>query len=90
MASSSSRVSVRRSAFARQAGSIAPTARYTRKAQVGAYKNYRRVALGVKKRLIEAGHEPRDMLDIHDFVWDTLRTSALDDLGSDDEDEDDE
>lgn len=77
-------VSVRRSAFARQAGSIAPTARYTRKAQVGAYKNYRRVALGVKKRLTEAGHEPRDLLDVHDFIWDTLRTSALDHLGAED------
>lgn len=84
-------VSVRRSAFARQAGSIAPTARYTRKAQVGSYKNYKRVALGVKKRLVEAGHEPRDLLDIHDFIWDTLRTSALDHLGAeDDEDEDDD
>lgn len=82
-------VSVRRSAFARQAGSIAPTARYTRRATVGAYKNYKRVALGVRKQLEELGHEPRDLLDIHDFVWDTLRTSALDHLGED-EDEDDE
>jgi len=80
-------VSVRRSAFARQAGSIAPTARYTRRAQVGAYKNYRRVAIGVQKRLTEAGHEPRDFLDVHDFIWDTLRTSALDHLGAEDDDE---
>ncbi|MDH3270014.1 MAG: hypothetical protein OEN56_01700 [Gemmatimonadota bacterium] len=80
-------VSVRRSAFARQAGSIAPTARYTRTADVGAYKNYLRVAQGVKTRLVDAGHEPRDLLDIHDFIWDTLRTSALGHLGEDDEDD---
>jgi len=75
-------VSVRRSAFARQAGSIAPTARYSPKAQVDSYKNFRRVAFGVKTRLTAAGHEPRDMLDVHDFVWTTLRTSALEQLGA--------
>lgn len=75
-------VSVRRSAFARQAGSIAPTARYSRKAKVASYKNFRRVAIGVKKRLESAGHSPRDMLDVHDFVWETLRNSALDHLGA--------
>lgn len=80
-------VSVRRSAFARQAGSIAPTARYSRKAKVTSYKNFRRVAIGVKKRLEAAGHEPRDMLDIHDFVWATLRNSALDHLGADEDEE---
>ncbi len=75
-------VSVRRSAFARQAGSIAPAARYTRKPQVGSYRNYRRVAMGVKKRLIDAGHEPRDLLDVHDFIWATLRKSALEHLAA--------
>jgi len=70
-------VSVRRSAFARQAGSIAPTAEYSRRARVPSYKNFRRVALGVKKRLEAAGQEPSDMLDIHDFIWTTLRSSAL-------------
>ena len=75
-------VSVRRSAFARQAGTIAPTARYSRKATVGSYKNFRRVAIGVKKRLVAAGHEPEDLLDVHDFIWTTLRNSALDELGA--------
>ena len=75
-------VSVRRSAFARQAGSIAPAAKYSRKPQVGAYRNFRRVAMGAKKRLIAAGHEPRDLLDVHDFIWATLRKSALEHLGA--------
>jgi hypothetical protein len=76
-------VSVRRSAFARQAGSIAPAARYARKPRASSYRNYRRVAMGVKKRLIDAGHEPRDLLDVHDFIWATLRKSALEHLGVD-------
>lgn len=73
---------VRRSAFARQAGSIAPTARYSRRAKVRAYRNFRRVALSTRDRLKAAGHEPRDLLDVYDFVWTTLRTSALEHLGS--------
>jgi hypothetical protein len=73
---------VRRSAFARQAGSIAPTARYSRRARVGPYRNFRRVALATRERLSTAGHEPRDLLDVYDFIWTTLRTSALDHLGA--------
>lgn len=73
-------VSVRRSAFLRQAGSIAPTARYSKRARVGSYRNFRRVAVRVRERLKAAGQEPRDLLDVHDFVWATLRTSALEHL----------
>lgn len=76
-------VVVRRSAFLRQAGSIAPTARYSRRATVASYKNYRRVGMGVRERLAALGHDPRDLLDVYDFVWTTLRTSALDHLGTD-------
>lgn len=73
-------VAVRRSAFARQAGSIAPMGKYTRKPKVDSYRSYRRVAVGVRQRLEGAGHEPRDLLDVHDFIWTTLRKSALDHL----------
>lgn len=71
---------IRRSAFSRQAASVAPLARYSRRATVGGYKNYRRVAFAVRQRLQAAGHEPRDLLDVHDFVWTTLRNAALDHL----------
>lgn len=73
-------VAVRRSAFIRQAGSIAPTGAYSRKPKVTSYRSFRRVALGVQNRLEAAGHEPRDLLDVHDFIWTTLRKSALDHL----------
>ena len=73
-------VAVRRSAFIRQAGSIAPTGAYSRKPKVDAYRSFRRVALGVRKRLKAANHEPTDFLDVHDFIWTTLRKSALEHL----------
>lgn len=73
---------VRRSAFVRQAGSIAPTAKYSRRATVRSYKNFLRVATETRKRLKSAGHEPRDLLDVYDFIWDTLRTAALEHLNT--------
>lgn len=76
-------VCVRRSAFKRQAGTIAPRSKYSRFARAKAYENYRRVAVAVRKRLQAAGHEPRDLLDVHDFIWATLRNAALDQLGDD-------
>jgi hypothetical protein len=76
-------VVVRRSAFLRQAGSIAPTAEYSRRATARSYRNYQRVATETRKRLASAGHEARDLLDIHDFIWTTLRKAALEHLDTD-------
>ncbi len=73
-------VAVRRSAFLRQAGSIAPTGSYARKPRVPAYRSFRRMSRQVRSRLEEMGHEPTDFLDVHDFIWATLRKSALDHL----------
>lgn len=76
-------VVVRRSAFVRQAGSIAPTAEYSRRATARSYRNYQRVATETRKRLASAGYEARDLLDVHDFVWTTLRKAALEHLDTD-------
>jgi hypothetical protein len=73
-------VCVRRSVFLRQAASISPDALYSKRVRVRAYKNFRRVAFAVRKRLQAEGHEPRDLLDIHDFSWLTLRNAALEHL----------
>ncbi|TVR65182.1 MAG: hypothetical protein EA422_04840 [Gemmatimonadales bacterium] len=73
-------VAVRRSAFIRQAGSIAPTGLYSRRPTVVSYLSFRRVAIGVRKRLEAAALPPADMLDVHDFIWTTLRKSALEHL----------
>jgi hypothetical protein len=73
-------VCVRHTAFLKQAGSIAPTGRYSSRARLRSYKNFRRVARTVRERLVELGHEPRDLLDVHDFIWATLRKSAVEKL----------
>ena len=78
-------VAVRRSAFIRQAGSIAPTGAYSRKPKVTSYRSFRRMTHKVRARLEDAGHEPADLLDVHDFIWTTLRKSALDHLNNDDD-----
>jgi hypothetical protein len=73
---------VRHSAFKRQAAVISPRSRYSRKARVVPYENFRQVAFAVRKRLEAAGQEPRDLLDVYDFIWTTLRSAALDHLKS--------
>jgi hypothetical protein len=70
-------VCVRRSAFLRQAASIAPNAKYTRGPRLPSYLNFLDVATTVREKLEAAGEKPRDMLDVYDFVWATLRKSAL-------------
>lgn len=77
-------VCVRRSAFIRQAASIAPKAKYTKKPRRRSYANFRRVATAAQTRLEAADHEPRDLLDIYDFIWNTLRNAALEHLSGND------
>lgn len=69
-------VCVRRSAFKRQAAIFGPSRLYSRKPKRTAYENYRRVARATKERLEDEGYSPRDLLDVHDFIWATLRPSA--------------
>ena len=76
-------VCVRHSAFKRQAAVIAPTGDYTRRARTRSYESFRQVATAVRKRLQAEGLEPRDLLDVHDFIWATLRNAALDHLKKD-------
>lgn len=78
-------VCVRYSAFKRQAATVAPKNRYTRRARTRPYESFRQVAHAVRKRLQAAGHEPRDLLDVYDFVWDTLRNAALEHLDTHDD-----
>ncbi|WP_434380851.1 hypothetical protein [Melittangium boletus] len=34
-----------------------------------AYARFREVALATQKRLVEAGHHPRDLMDVYSFIW---------------------
>lgn len=69
-------VCVRPSTFKRQAAVFAPSRVYTARPRRRAYANFRHVARTTRERLEEAGLTPRDLLDVHDFVWVTLRPAA--------------
>jgi hypothetical protein len=69
-------VCVRHSAFRRQAAIFGPSRLYSRRPKRTSYENYRRVAQATKERLEDEGYSPRDLLDVHDFIWVTLRPSA--------------
>jgi len=70
------KVCVRHSTFIRQAASIAPSAFYSAQPRRRAYASFDDVAKMTRKRLEAAGLKPRDLFDIHDFVWVTLRPAA--------------
>lgn len=42
----------------------------------GHYRHLAAVARELRDRLSAAGEEPRDMLDVHDFIWETCRPSS--------------
>lgn len=69
-------VCVRPSVFRKQAASIAPRSIYTARPSIHSYRDMRRMAQATFKLLEEAGQEPRDLLDIYDFIWISLRPSA--------------
>lgn len=75
-------ICVRPSTFKRQAAAFAPGKSYSKRPRRGSYKNFLRVAERTAKRLESEGYEPQDMLDVHDFIWVTLRPSAAKHLDS--------
>ena len=73
-------VCVRRSAFERQAKLLSVPGKRTRKVCVEAYQSYRAMAEAIRDELTERGRAPKDMFDLHDFIWLTLRPAAKADL----------
>ncbi|MEL6179945.1 MAG: hypothetical protein AAFS10_13385, partial [Myxococcota bacterium] len=69
-------VCVRPSVFRKQAASIAPRSLYTSKPSVHSYRDMRHMAKATFDKLKDEGLQPRDLLDIYDFIWITLRPSA--------------
>jgi hypothetical protein len=69
-------VCVRKSVFLKQAATIAPELRYTRGPRRKSYESFLAVANRTRDRLLDAGLNPQDLLDIHDFAWLTLRPAA--------------
>jgi hypothetical protein len=67
---------VRPSAFAVQAKMLLPNFVFADRPRYGAYQRYLHVVESVRDELESADLQPRDLLDVHDFIWETLRPSV--------------
>lgn len=70
-------IAVKRSVFRKQAAWMAPRLVVGKVPNAGKYRRVLNMAKAIRTRLEEAGHHPRDMWDIYDFVWITLRPKNL-------------
>lgn len=66
-------VCVKRRAFGLQAREVKPGTLIRKTVNRRGYRRARRIARATRKRLMEAGEQPRDLLDVRRFMWDTLR-----------------
>lgn len=73
-------VCVRPSAFETQAKMLLPNFRAAKRPTYAGYREYLRVAQTVFNELAGAGLRPADLLDVHDFIVETLRPSAREQL----------
>ncbi len=73
-------VCIRPASFRRQAKYSLPGLKYEARPRGLQYEALRKLARLLEKRLTAAGEAPRDLLDVYDFVWATLRSASLDDL----------
>ena len=48
----------------------------TKNCDTTAYQRYRKMTLSIREKLEQAGLKPRDLLDVHDFVFLTLKPSV--------------
>ncbi len=69
-------VCVRRSTFRAQAAYMSPRLRIDLKPSIAVYQRCLEMARRVMERLRQSGLEPDDLLDIHDFMRETLRPQA--------------
>lgn len=70
-------VAIKPSAFRLQAQWMAPGLVYAHRPSGALYAQLLAMAEDVRERLVRAGHRPRDLLDVHDFILRTLRPTAL-------------
>ena len=69
-------VCVRPSVFSLQALTMAPRLRPSKTPTSMAYVGYVKMSKAVIDQRISDGQTPRDLLDVHDFIWVTLRPAA--------------
>jgi hypothetical protein len=71
-------VAVKPTAFRAQARWLAPNLTYDPRPSYALYERFYRLAEAVKERLVAAGHTPRDLLDIRDFIGESLKAAKKD------------
>lgn len=71
---------VRPSVFSTQGKIVMPRFNAPKRPNEAAYQRYLDVARLVEEELAALGHAPVDKLDLHDFVWATLRPAAQEEL----------
>lgn len=76
----SEHVCVKGSSFREQAKAFAPKLSARLDPAAHLYHGYRDLARGVHQALVDAGCQPRDLVDVHDFVKITLRPKNLEQL----------
>lgn len=69
-------VCVRPSSFRDQAVWMAPRLEHSKEPDAETYLRYQAMAKAVRAKLEEEGLHPTDLLDVHDFIWTTLRPAA--------------
>ncbi|MCX4239580.1 hypothetical protein [Paraliomyxa miuraensis] len=69
-------VCIRPSVFFGMVGVIAPYRARKVTPQGLHYRHLSGVARELREQLVAMGEQPRDMLDVHDFIWETCRPSA--------------
>lgn len=72
---------VRTSVFDVQASVLGLSGGSASRPTAAAYQRYLGVAQSVWNRLRDCGRAPRDLLDVYDFIWTTLRPGERDKLG---------
>lgn len=70
-------VVVKPSVFRKQAELIEPNLSYNALPNAGLYTRFQEIAQDVFNRLHAADMQPRDLFDIYEFIWMTLRPKAL-------------
>jgi hypothetical protein len=70
-------VCVHKTAFLAQAGELAPAGSYSKSPTLVGYAAMQNLAQEAASRLRGDGHEPRDLMDVRDFIEVTMRPSAV-------------
>jgi hypothetical protein len=70
------RVCVKPTAFASQAATFGMSVEKSQPVTAAGYREFSEVAMKTRDALREAGHEPRDLMDVYSFIWRTHAEKA--------------